>query len=558
MKKEDDYVFWSDRIANLLVNRKKYNYVDKPVKKTSTFNIKSSTSISGVPHIGNASDVLRADSVVRSLKDLGKKVKFIWVAEDMDPLRKVPAGIPKEFKKYIGMPVANLPCPFGCCDSYVKHFVNLFIKSLHENFGTSPKMLTTSDAYKNGEFYPYVKKAIESTDAIKNILNKHRTNPLPSVWNPWKPVCENCGKLITTNILSADKNSVRYKCEDYSFQEFGKDAYNKVDGCGHIGDSDIKKGNGKLLWKIEWAAEWKLWDIHFEPAGKEHFMPGAAFWNAGEVSEHVYDWPEPYPGRNEIQPYEYIMLGDAKMSASKGNVVATWEWPEFAPPEVLRLIFLKRPNMQRGFSFTKIPDLVDELDRMKEIYYGKKKLDSERDSVTLKRLYEMCMINPEVEYTPNVPFSFASMLVQTIPDATTKNFDRVVDVLKKSGIENISSAVKRNIISRMEQARVWVDKYGEEKDRIVIAQKIPPESAKLSESQRNSLSEIGDLISKERNDSDVLTGIRDIAKNNRIETKDLFQAAYTVLIGKDYGPRLVPFIQSLDKEFVVKRLKLEA
>jgi len=33
---------------------------------------------------------------------------------------------------------------------------------------------------------------------------------------------------------------------------------------------------------------------------------------------------------------------------------------------------------------------------------------------------------------------------------------------------------------------------------------------------------------------------------------------YTLLIGKDRGPRLAPFLASLDKEFVIKRLRLEA
>ena len=107
-------IFWSDEIASLMVNRKKYNYLNKTIEPQKSFAIKSSTSISGVPHIGNASDVIRHDAVVRSLKERGFDVKFIWVAEDMDALRKVPAGIPKSFEKYLGMPVADIPDPEGC------------------------------------------------------------------------------------------------------------------------------------------------------------------------------------------------------------------------------------------------------------------------------------------------------------------------------------------------------------------------------------------------------------------------------------------------------------
>ena len=143
--KENDVMFWSDRIAKMLLERKRFNYVDKETKKPKKFVIKSSTSISGVPHIGNASDVIRHDAVVRSLKDIGEKIRFIWVSEDKDPLRKVPKNIPQEFKKYLGMPVSDLPCPFGCCESYVMHFDRLFIKSLHEN---SPFIVQEKTAHR--------------------------------------------------------------------------------------------------------------------------------------------------------------------------------------------------------------------------------------------------------------------------------------------------------------------------------------------------------------------------------------------------------------------------
>lgn len=560
-KSDSDQMFWSDRIAQLVTERDGYNYIDKKIEKPEVYGIKSSTSISGVPHIGNASDVIRSDSVVRSLRDLGENVKFIWVAEDMDPLRKVPAGIPDKFEKYLGMPVSDLPCPVGCCESYVKHFVRLFIESLHEYFGTEPKMLTTTDAYKSGEFYPYVKKAIEKIDVIKEVLNKHRTIPLSKIWSPWKPVCDNCGKIITTKVIDVNGDIVKYKCGDYSFKEFGKKAYNKVEGCGHVGESDIKEGRGKLLWKIEWAAEWPLWNIHFEPAGKEHFMPGASFWNAGEIAERVYDWPEPYPGRNEIQPYEYIMINGEKMSASKGNVVATWEWPEFAPPEILRLILLKRPNMQREFSYSKIPVLVDEFDRLRDVYYGKESVDNNRELMNLKRLYEMSLTKEDKGYISNIPFGFASMIAQIIPDATKSNFDKVLSLAERTNhikdVDELSDVARKNIARRIKQAGSWVEKYGTSRDKITISKEIPDKVDELSDEQRSSLIELGEYLSKDRTNDDIWDKIRKIAKSNGISAKKVFQATYIALLGQRYGPRLVPFIQTMDTDFIVDRFKLE-
>jgi len=187
------------------VNRKKFNYTGKDMPKTNEYFIKSSTSISGIPHIGNASDVIRHDALTRALRGLGKDVTLFWVAENMDALRKVPAGIPKDFEKYLGMPVADIPCPDGCCGSYSEHFCNLFIESLEKHFGAELKFKNTAEAYRSGEFTPYIKKAMENLELIKKIWNKSRETPLQEKWTPWKPVCENCGRIMTTSVKDFDE-----------------------------------------------------------------------------------------------------------------------------------------------------------------------------------------------------------------------------------------------------------------------------------------------------------------------------------------------------------------
>jgi lysyl-tRNA synthetase class 1 len=557
--KENNILFWSDRISKMMQDRRKYNYLDKEFKKPEEFMIKSSTSISGVPHIGNASDVIRHDSVVRSLEKMGEKVNFIWVSEDMDPLRKVPAGIPKEFSKYLGMPVSSLPCPEGCCESYVMHFDRLFIKSLHEHFGTRPKLLSTTDAYKKGEFYSYIKKSLEKIDIIKEILNRNRTTPLPKLYSPWTPVCDNCGKIITTKITDIEGDKISYECRDYSFKEFGKDAYTKVEGCGYKGDSDISKGNGKLLWKIEWAAEWPLWKVNFEGAGKEHFMPGGSFWVAGEITEKVFDWPEPYPGENEIQPYEYIMVGKEKMSASKGNVVATWDWPNFAPTEALRLILLKRPNRQRAFLYEKIPELVDEFDNLKEIYYGKKEVKDTKESKNMRRLYESCIVEKEDHYIPNVSFGYLSLISQMIPESTTENFDKVCELLMETGhLERMDEEIRKNVFKRLKQAKEWMKRYGPEDQKVKLLEKIPEDIVShLSQEQKDSLGEFAKVVMEKKSEQEMWEEMKSIAEKYGIKPRDIFQAAYLVLLGKKKGPRLFSFIQLIDKDFVANRFRLE-
>ena len=41
----------------------------------------------------------------------------------------------------------------------------------------------------------------------------------------------------------------------------------------------------------------------------------------------------------------------------------------------------------------------------------------------------------------------------------------------------------------------------------------------------------------------------------RVTTKDFFEASYGILMGRTKGPKLLPFLNALDKQFVVGRFK---
>ena len=219
-------VFWADNAAREMLARSKYKYIDREFKAEKQV-IETGTSISGVPHIGNASDVIRAEAVRRALKDLRVNTEFLWVADDMDPFRKVPANLNPSYEKYLGMPVSSLPDPEGCCKNYVDHFVTLFIESLKE-YGVRPRAISSTENYRKGLMYPYIKQAIDKRDQLRVILNKYRKEPLPEGWIPWNAVCENCGKIATTVAVSVEDDYVSYVCQDTVVG--GK---NKVRGCGH-------------------------------------------------------------------------------------------------------------------------------------------------------------------------------------------------------------------------------------------------------------------------------------------------------------------------------------
>ena len=585
---EQQIEFWADRLANMLINRDKFNYLDKKVtiegKDKDEFNIKSSTSISGVPHIGNACDVFRAESVVNALEKRGKKVHFFWVGEDMDNLRKVPAGIPKSFKKYLGQPVSELPCPENCCESYAVHFENLFIDSLKDQFGVKFKFYSMTDEYKDGNFYELIKSALKNRDQIRKILNsfKNPDKPLNKNWMPWEPVCENCGKIITTKMIDVDDKCemVEYECLDYQFE------HALIKGCGHRGVSEIRKGHGKLPWKVEWATQWKRWNVDFEPFGKEHGVncprvPGitnvgaGSFWVAGNISERIFKHPEPCPtpGPNVIQPYEYILIGNEKMSASKGNTIATWDWTRFAPPETLRLFFLRKPKSQINIMSIKkignnyklidnefdLQKLIDDIDNLAELYFGL--IEEEKEKLRMKkRLYEICL-NNQIPKTiiKRIPFRYAIIMSQLKDILSQKKIldNAIVVVKKKYNVKEISTDDIDEIKIGLERAEYWVKKFAPNKIKIQISQDINPEIIKNITLNQLKLIEkfISEFNNKDWNEDSLQNYIFDLGKEIIGNNKKTFQLFYKVLIGKKFGPRLGPFLLSLDKEWIINRFK---
>lgn len=539
-------VFWADTLAEDIVNRKKYNHIDKPVPRLKEYFIKSSTSISGVPHIGNSSDVIRHDALARALRSLDRDATLYWVAENMDALRKVPAGIPGTFSKYLGMPVADIPCPEGCCGSYSEHFCRLFSDSLEKHFGVELVFKNTADAYRSGEFSPYIKKAMENLELIKSIWNKSRETPLPEKWTPWKPVCGSCGKLMTTVVKDSDEKGATYSCRDYQFRKYGKDAYTKVPGCGYEGESLYSKGNGKLLWRAEWGMIWAAWKIVFEGAGKEHFMPTGSFWTAGEICERVFGWPEPHPSENPLQPYEYLTIDGEKMSASVGNVVSTWDWPKFAMPQILRLIFLKKLRKVRDFSYQKMPDYVDEYDRLQRIYFGQEEEGNEKEEAHLKRLYEMVEIGKLPQKLPvQIPFSFASLIAQISKPG--ESMGRAVELLRSTGhiSGELSGEDEERIRQRLLLAKEWVRRYAPENMVVKLREKIP-KNMEITPEQKEALLKLSGELEKDQNAEELQNRIYELGKETG-DVRGFFRSLYTVLIGRETGPKAGQFIIAIGR-----------
>jgi len=537
LKTEDSGLFWADQIADGIIHRERYSYLDKPYKLPKKPSIKTSSSLSGVLHIGRLTDIIRGEAVYRALKDKGIPAEFIYVAEDMDPLRKIPKGVPDSYREYIGVPVTDIPDPWGCHKTYADHHITEFFDIFADFVEEEPKRFSMREEYRKGNFDWAVEIVLKNSEKVREIINSFKDiNPTPPGWVPYQAVCEKCGKIMTTVVDKYENGKVHYTCKDYDFK------VETAKGCGHEGWVKPFGKNGKMAWKSEWAAQWKRWDVVGEGAGKEYIVPNSAFFVNAHISEKVFDYPATTPIF-----YEHITIGGGgKMSASVGNVVFPRQWLEIAPAEALRLLFLKRINKTRDFKWEDTPQLMDELDSMERIYYGVEKAKDEKEEAHLKRLYEMILTEkPPREYVERMPYSTAAMVSQ-IALGSEK---RAEGIISRLGYE--MNARNREILPL---AGKWASEHGE---KLEIQKTIPKSAETFTPKQKEALSKIASLLDKGLDRHALAKEIFAVAKGFDMKPPEVFTAIYRVLLDAESGPKSGIFLLSLDKDFVQKRFRLE-
>ncbi|MBN1941077.1 MAG: lysine--tRNA ligase [Candidatus Diapherotrites archaeon] len=534
MKKQES-LFWADQLAKKIIERKKFYFTESKVPKLKKWSVKSSSSLSGVLHIGRLSDLIRGEAVYHALKDAGFPVEFIYVTEDMDPLRKIPKGVPKEFEKYIGFPVSDVPDPEGCHKSYDEHHLEHFLNTAMDFLSTKPKVFSMRKEYQKGSFNGSIKKLMKGRQTVLEIINKFKETPLGEDWIPWQPICENCGNMQTTKAISFDGKKVEYICQDYKFET------QTAKGCGHNGFSDLSKANGKMPWKSEWAMQWKHWNVCSEGAGKEYESKNSAFWINAEICEKALEFPAPEPIF-----YEHILIGGIKMSASLGNVVYPSDWLKYSRAETLRLLYLKRLMKTRSFSWQDIPLLELELDRLAENVSQKKGV--EKEQIQNKRLLKFVETKKRKITAPQLDFSTALMVGQLFSDPE-KAFAKV----REMGLAGPKE--KEFVLERLEKARNYANEHLSEEQKTVF---VPPQkidSSKINSAAKSLLPEIADKIEKAKNAEEIQNLVYNTAKENNVQPKQLFSSLYQAILGKERGPRLGSLIFAFGREKVAARLR---
>ncbi|MBI2142861.1 hypothetical protein HYU20_00780, partial [Candidatus Woesearchaeota archaeon] len=109
---------------------------------------------------------------------------------------------------------------------------------------------------------------------------------------------------------------------------------------------------------------------------------------------------------------------------------------------------------------------------------------------------------------------------------------------------------RRQIMQRIEEARAWITLYAPEESKYVLQQEVNPEiKSKLSQPQIKALKILAEkLKGKKWDEKELYNECYSIAKEAGLQPPEFFKAAYMVLLNKERGPKLAPFLLALGEK----------
>lgn len=493
--------------------------------------INDSKTPSGRVHVGALRGVLIHDAIFRTLKSRGIEARYLFGVDDYDPLDEIPAGKGEHFEKYLGQPLCNVPPPDGSeAPDMAEHYMGEFWGVFRE-LGVQVEPYRMRDVYRSGRFNEVIDTILRKADVVRRVYKEVSNSDRPSTWHPFQVVCEKCGRIGTTEVFAYDGAEVSYRCRE-NMVKWAR-------GCGYEGKMSPFDGRGKLPWKLEWVAKWVTFPVTIEGAGKDHSTKGGSRDVAAACLKAIFDKSPP-----TNVPYEFFLVGGAKMSSSRGLGASARDMTDLLPPEVLRFLMIRtKPNSPVNFDVHEegIVKLFNEFDRYQARVHRDKNATPDE-----ARVLSLAEIEPHGAFF-QANFQLVSALAQM------PHIDLVVELQKRLGrklTEVELAALKR----RIQSVRIWVDHFAKEEEKTRLQETLPATAASLTATQRAFLQRLGDALADVAWEDDALQStVFETARLTPLEQPVAFKAIYRVLLDKESGPKAGNLFAYLERDFLRKR-----
>ena len=484
--------------------------------------VSSGHSPSGVYHIGTLREIMTANAITFELRRQGRQAKHVDFIDDFDAFRKIPANVPEEWSKYLGQPLAVVPDPFDCHSSYGSHYLTELHEGLQAVGAMPDETVSGYETYQSGDFTEQIEQALNKLDEVKKIITMVGGRALDENWAP-------------VQLLSDEQNLRQWK---YAGWDSKAKEVSYTDREGNTGSVSISGGQVKLDWRLDWPARWAKWGVMVEPFGRDHATKGGSYDTGKVVVDKIFGGTAPYP-----VPYEFINnVGETKkMSKSAGNVLTPKQALEVMPAEILRYFIVgSKPGKTLNFdSGIGLSTLIDDY-------------AAHMNSGSATMIYAQA--TKQGTTISSIPFNHLVSVYQ----AARGDFAQVQFILERT----LEDATVLNhwptIEKELDFVANWLKTYAPESVKFEIQPNVP--KVELTGEQTYFLNLLADSIEATKGEVDGQAMHELIyAAKDRADLKPMqaFQALYRVILGKDSGPKAGWFLSSLDKDFLVPRLRLE-
>lgn len=519
---------WSDSVAEKIILKN---------KNVNTINIASGITPSGKIHVGNLREILTVEFVKCSLQKLKIDARFIFFWDDYDSFRKIPENLENKefFIDFLGKPLTSVKDPCGKHQNYAKHF-EIEVEEILMLLGVNPEYVYQSERYKEGFYEEDILFCLSKKVEIKSILDNYRQVRLEENWNPISIYCSSCE--VSNVLKTTKKDNFSYHCSVCNnYEEF----------------LTLSTKNIKLTWRVDWPMRWNKENIHFEPGGKDHSSDGGSRETGKIICKEIFNKEPPV-----YLSYDFIGIKgkSGKMSSSQGILIGIDELLEIYEPEVIRYLFASYKNNVEftiGFDLDVIK-LYEEYDRAERIYFGLEKSSEKRDHI-IKRSYELAQIfDIPSRFPQKISFRHLCNIIQIFEHS----LERILFFLKNVSEYKHDQYEISSIKSRFNRASCWIKKYAPEgfvfnvrKDEIEESE-IPKNFLGFFKEFFIQMKIIDRSIQKKEN---LESCFYDLVKKDNLDVSEVYKIFYKILINKDKGPKLIPFLLAIGVDDILNRIR---
>ncbi|MDE0068003.1 MAG: lysine--tRNA ligase [Acidimicrobiaceae bacterium] len=519
-------------------------WIDETLERArSPIYINDSKTPSGVAHVGSLRGILTHDALLRVARGGGAQARFTYGCDDMDPVDEIPHGMGEYFREHLGKPLYAAPPPpelAGETELAGKNMAQAYFAEFTSNFeplGVDAEFYYMSDIYRAGRLDDTIDTFLRRASVVREIYLRETGAVRPDDWLPFQPICGRCGRIGTTFASDYDGETVAYQCLP--------DLVAWAQGCGATGRVSPFGGAGKLPWKLEWVAKWKVLPVTVEGAGKDHMGAGGSHKVAAALAREVLECPVP-----TSFAYEFFTLGGAKMSSSKGIGLSASELVACLPPQLLRYLVLKvqvRRALDFDLDLATLNGAFAEYERLWNSVYEGNANSNQQQLFAISQLVDATETASPPAYSP--PFDSVVSVVQQ------PHIDLSAHVAAL-GVGPLSDADRDWIDVKRLTANAWSQRFSESASRLMVADDLPRATEDLSNQQRGFLCVsqrlLGELETWQA--ATIQATLFDAARIVGITPAEAFVALYTAFFGWPQGPRAGSFLEFLGRGPACERL----